>query len=309
MTTEQSTVQIENGELHALRSASLPHDAVPHRVLLAPWGRVESTNGVFVVDEESVELAQSAFETHGTDLPIDFEHQTLGGEYASPSGQAPAAGWIKRIVAREGEGLFADIEWTQEAATLLTSKKYRYLSPVAIVRKADRKLIAIHSAALTNKPAIVGMEPIVNRDRPEPGAESESLAILRVDLDLSADADAQTILLAAGERIRQLNTQAKSRHVEGRVLEAMRSGKLVEAQRAWAEALVAREEELFDEWFRSAPVVVIPGALAAPSGPEAAYRRGSLENRSRAEFRANSMLGQLTSEQAYVRDALRRVAG
>ena len=30
-------------------------------------------------------------------------------------------------------------------------------SPVAIVRKSDRKLVAIHSAALTNKPAIVGM--------------------------------------------------------------------------------------------------------------------------------------------------------
>jgi phage I-like protein len=56
-------------------------------------------------------------------------------------------------------GLLAEIEWTDQAKQRLADKEYRYLSPVAIIRKTDRKLVAIHSAALTNKPAIVGMQP------------------------------------------------------------------------------------------------------------------------------------------------------
>ena len=78
-------------EMKTLHSASLASETIPSRILLAPWGQVESTNGSFVVDDDAAQMAVAAFEEHGTDLPIDFEHQTLGGVYASPSGQAPAA--------------------------------------------------------------------------------------------------------------------------------------------------------------------------------------------------------------------------
>ncbi|MFQ5590170.1 MAG: phage protease, partial [Phycisphaerae bacterium] len=236
--------QIETGgcEVSALRSALLSGGDVPHRVLLAPWGRVESTNGTFVVDEESVELILEAFERHATDLPIDYEHQTLGGVYSSPSGKAPAAGWVKRLIGEPGVGLLAEIEWTEQAGELLASKQYRYLSPVAIIRKSDRKLVEIHSAALTNKPAIVGMEPIVNRLRSGGQDEGESpLAKLRVELNLEPGAAPEEMLVAAGKRLAQLANDARQRHVQERVREAMRAGKLVEAQRAWAEELVACE--------------------------------------------------------------------
>ncbi|MFQ5463605.1 MAG: phage protease, partial [Phycisphaerae bacterium] len=158
----RSSSAIDEQEIKTLRSTPLNGATVETSILLTPWGCVESTNGSFVVDEESVRLVAEALADHGTDLPIDYEHQTLGGAFASPTGQAPAAGWIKRIVGRAGVGLLADIEWTEQAAEMLLAKQYRYLSPVALIRKSDRKLIAIHSAALTNKPAIVGMAPIVN---------------------------------------------------------------------------------------------------------------------------------------------------
>ncbi|MFV1979492.1 MAG: phage protease, partial [Myxococcota bacterium] len=86
------------------------------------------------------ELAKAAFADHATDTPIDYEHQTLGGSYASPNGQAPAAGWIKAIEAEPGVGLIASIEWTEQAKQMLAAKEYRYLSPVALIRKRDRKL-------------------------------------------------------------------------------------------------------------------------------------------------------------------------
>jgi hypothetical protein len=85
----------------------------------------------------------------------------------------------------------------------------------------------------------------------------------------------------------------------------MRTGKLVEAQRTWAEGLVAREEELFDEWFRTAPVIVQPGASVPPDGSDGFHQRErATAARARAEFRAHPMLSGLTTEEAFVADAL-----
>jgi phage I-like protein len=310
MQANQQTTKDEAGEMRALNSAALSGDAVPNRVLLAPWGHVESSSGSFIVDEESARLAVEAFEEHGTDLPIDYEHQTLGGTYSSPSGQAPAAGWIKRLFAEAGVGLLAEIEWTEQAQKMLAAKEYRFLSPVAIIRKSDRKLVAIHSAALTNKPAIVGMSPIVNRD--ETGgceADEAPLLLLRNELGLSADANAPEVLVAAGRRLAELKRDARQRHAEERIREAMHAGKLVEAQRAWAEELVAREEELFDEWLKTAPVIVQPGASAPPQAFDGTQRRRvAVAAHAKSEFHSNPLLAGLTTEDAFVADALREAA-
>ncbi len=292
-------------ETRALRSAPLDADAVPGRVLLAPWGAVESTRGAFVVDEESARLVVEAFEAHGTDLPIDFEHQTLGGAYAAPNGQAPAAGWIKRLVVEPGVGVVADIAWTDPAREMLAGRQYRYLSPVALVRKQDRKLVAIHSAALTNKPAIVGMAPIVNGENAGDGNSDAALVALRASLELPPEAEGADVLAAAAARLALLQEEARRRVVADRVAEAQRAGKLVSAQRAWAETLAASDGALFDEWLRTAPVVVVPGALAAPGPGDAGERTRHSAARARAEFRAHSALAAVTSEEAYVADAIR----
>jgi len=307
MARDQHIAPDEVSEVQALHSASLSGDTVPQRVLLAPWGQVESTNGSFVVDEESARLAVEAFEEHKTDLPIDYEHQTLGGTYSSPTGKAPAAGWIKGLLVEPGVGLLAQIEWTDEARKILVAKEYRYLSPVAIIRKNDRKLVAIHSAALTNKPAIVGMQPIVNRVQVDGDeVDEDPMAALKSELGLAADAEPHEVLVVAGQQLAFLTRDARQRHVEQRLGEAMRAGKLVEAQRAWAEALVAREEELFDEWIRTAPVVVQPGASAPPGGLDTSQgRHQATAAKARSEFRANHILSGLTTEEAYVAEALR----
>jgi len=311
-TTTHEDAKNDSGELSAMQSTQLGGAAVPDRVLLAPWGDVESTNGSFVVDEESAELASAAFADHATDTPIDYEHQTLGGSYASPNGQAPAAGWIKSIEAEPGVGLVASIEWTEQARQMLAAKEYRYLSPVALIRKRDRKLIGIHSAALTNKPAIKGMQPIVNRDETGrtgdlmQGDVVESFVALREELALPEDVSTTDVLLAANRRLIELRHEANRARIDQHMTEAMRAGKLVEAQRDWAAALIARDERLFDEWLRTAPVVVASGATRGPAvsdGPE--QRSRAAESRARAEFRANPLLARLTSEAAYVARAAR----
>lgn len=302
MNHESMATQTHGVETASLPTAALIGDAAPSRVLLSPWGRVESTRGDFVLDEESVRLAVEAFEAHGTDLPIDFEHQTLGGAFTSPTGQAPAAGWIKRLHGEPGTGLLADIEWTSQGRALVAGKQYRYLSPVAMVRKADRKLVAIHSAALTNKPAIVGMTPIVNGTRHE--AVEARLEALRTELQLPDNSGVEEVLAAAGRRLFELEARRRGRDVADRVGEAVRAGKLVEAQRAWAEQLAARDEAAFAEWFRTAPVVVPRGdTFVARHGPAGDGRAAAA--RARAEYRANPLLRRLTTEEAYVTDELR----
>lgn len=87
---------------------------------------------------------------------IDFEHQTLQKE---KNGQpAPAAGWFSGLEWREGDGLFmTQVEWTPDARQMIASKAYRHLSPVFRFDPLTGHVLSLHSMALTNDPALVGL--------------------------------------------------------------------------------------------------------------------------------------------------------
>jgi phage I-like protein len=91
------------------------------------------------------------------DFVIDYEHQGLSDV------EAPAAGWIKKLVNRGSGGIWAVVEWTPRAALYLKNREYRYLSPVFLRRLSDKRVVRFLHAALTNTPAIDGMVPVVNR--------------------------------------------------------------------------------------------------------------------------------------------------
>jgi len=306
-------VAVSAGRALARLAGAEVDGGAPERVLVAPWGEVKSTSGSFVVDAEAGCRVVEAFAEHGTDLPIDFEHQTLGGAYASPQGVAPAAGWITALAVVEGEGVVATVNWTDEGRKLVASRAYRYLSPVALIRPDDRRLIALHSVALTNKPAIVGMTPLVNRDelsqseslvQSEFGEPEAVLAALSARLSLASDADTATVLAAAEARLAALEDAALRRDAEARVEEAQRAGKLTPAQREWALTLALSDAALFDAWLETAPVIVAPGRMVQAhrgSGPDTDARTA----RARVEYRSNRALQGLTSEAAYVAESLR----
>lgn len=287
---------------------------VGRRVVVAPWGEVGSVSGRFIVDAESARRAVAEFETQGNDLPIDYEHQTLGGRYASPTGQAPAAGWIKRLEAVDGEGLVADVDWTEPAVTQLASRQYRYLSPVVVVGKRDRRLVALHSAALTNKPAIARMQPIVNRvetrEAVQTAREEESMQsaweALRGRLEVDPTADEEAVLVAAVERIETLQEELSRREADEVVAVAMKAGKLTSAQKAWAVELILRDPEAFKAWLDEAPVVVPHGQVAPPEADATGEgRRGAVAAGAKREYRSSNLLQSLTSEEAYVADSVR----
>lgn len=326
---------LEDGLHVVLESASVPGPVgggVPDRILIVPWGEVRSDSGSFLLDEEAAAAAMTAFNEHGADLPVDFEHQTLGGAFSSPSGQAPAAGWVNALIkvspeeaGRDGlpaePGLWGNVTWTGDGAERLTNREYRYLSPVALVRRRDRRLIALHSAALTNKPAIVGMRPIINRSaaavpqgvRSAGGSDEVGMhiAALKIALSLEEAVDAPVVLRSAVARIRELENTERRRSAEERVAAAMSAGKLAACQKEWAVCLALRDPGEFDRWEADAPILVTPGRLGSPADPQSgkSANHRAQEALAREEWRANrAFLEKLCGEDAYVATAVRGVS-
>lgn len=197
-----------------LNISSSEIQGVPEIIKLLPLGTVKSQKGNFIVDEESFESINSTFKKRGIDVVIDYEHQTLEDV------QAPAGGWIKELFLQDG-AIAAKVEWTPKAQDYLKNKEYRYLSPVVLVRKNDQKAVVLHSAALTNTPAIDGMFAIVNSiniDEFEEGGKTMDLKKLAALLGLSEDATEEQIMQAIkttiGE-VEKLKDEAKKQEVEG----------------------------------------------------------------------------------------------
>ena len=80
---------------------------------------------------------------------IDLEHSS---QMAAPMGlPAPAVGWIKEIANRDG-ALWGRVEWTAEGEATVTSRAYRYLSPVFQFDWETNEILRIVCAGLTNSP-------------------------------------------------------------------------------------------------------------------------------------------------------------
>lgn len=89
---------------------------------------------------------------------IDYEHQTLHKE---TNGQpAPAAGWMHGLRWIEGRGLFAEVALTKRAKAAIDAKEYLYFSPVFLYAPGTGEVLQITMGALTNNPAIHGMQAL-----------------------------------------------------------------------------------------------------------------------------------------------------
>ena len=135
-----------------------------HLMPIGEWkGKIQ--NGEvkqFRIGENEISQMVRNFNALGRDVVIDYEHQTLSGD------EAPAAGWIKRLVNKGKEGLWAAVEWTDRALNYLRSKEYRFLSPVftleGIDPKSGKKVGAmLLNAALTNDPFFSELKPITSK--------------------------------------------------------------------------------------------------------------------------------------------------
>ncbi|MGK4362853.1 phage protease [Ectopseudomonas chengduensis] len=123
---------------------------------------------------------------------VDYEHQTLLKE---ENGQpAPAAGWYQALEWREGEGLFAQVQLTARAAQYIAEGEYQYFSPVFLYHPTTGDVLDVQMGALTNAPAIDGMQELSLRaaasfgcfdDSPEENPVNQLLQALIAALGLA----------------------------------------------------------------------------------------------------------------------------
>jgi phage I-like protein len=128
-------------------------------IQVIPFGSHDTGKGAFTLDAGGMENIVKDFRSRANDMVIDYEHQSLG------DGEAPAAGWIKRLINKGAHGVWAAVEWTPRAIEYLKNREYRYLSPVFMKRTEDNRVVKLLGAALTNTPAIDGMVPVVNKNQ------------------------------------------------------------------------------------------------------------------------------------------------
>ena len=114
---------MSRGELITIINKRAIPDGAPGRVFVIPWGDVQSKSGDFIVDEAVAQSIIARFESMGVPLVIDLEHQTVGGKFSSPDGAAPAMGWINSFEPVPGEGIYANVEWTERGAGYVRSKE------------------------------------------------------------------------------------------------------------------------------------------------------------------------------------------
>lgn len=168
----------------AISIAACTYSVTPNaRIQLTPAGQFSAGDGrphdapYWFIDAALAAKIIAEFATRKNPCVVDYEHQTL---LASDNGQpAPAAGWFKALHWQEGVGLFAEVEWTERAAAHIGAGEYKYISPVISYDKKTGAIKKLINAALTNNPAIDGMEEVSARL----SAEFTQQEALTMDMD------------------------------------------------------------------------------------------------------------------------------
>ncbi|WP_153769235.1 phage protease [Labrenzia sp. CE80] len=120
----------------------------------------------------------------GTEMMIDYDHQSVFGAIPGVGGTAKAAGWVKDLEVRV-DGIYGRVEWTAAARAAIEATEYRYISPLFTRDKAG-KVAALRNAALLNMPAM-DLEAIAARAFPKTTKGPDMDEILEA-LGLSEDA-------------------------------------------------------------------------------------------------------------------------
>lgn len=194
-----------------------PGKELPEWICIFPEGEVDVEDaGSYKVDRDSWELVEARLIRRGVDIVFDYEHQTLADV------KAPAAGWCREWRYTDGIGIEARIEWTEEAAEYVSKGEYRYFSPVFHVRKTDRRLVSVHSVALTNAPRTNNIKPLLAKLGAELNKENEMdlLKMLIAALGLKEDATEKEVV-AAVTKLQKGSTEKPKEVVSKAVVAAL----------------------------------------------------------------------------------------
>lgn len=171
-------------------SLEVATDAPPTEFRIFTSGVIDTVKGEFLFDSKAAKLVLAEYQAHGIDLMIDYDHASLGSEYAiDPAQSGKAAGWFNLEV-RGGELWAVNVRWTPPAADALKRKEWRFMSPAFSTDK-DGRVTALLNVALTNIPATRRLTPLVAASKGSNGMDSK---LIQQALEAIEKGDAKTAL-------------------------------------------------------------------------------------------------------------------
>lgn len=140
-------------------SVVLTGDEPPTEFRLFAAGTVETTKGSFVFDDAAAAAVMAEYLAHGIDLMIDYDHASLASVTLDPAQTGKAAGWFN-LELRAGELWAVNVRWTEQAASALRAKEWRFMSP-AFSSDDKGHITRVLNVAITNIPATRRLEPLM----------------------------------------------------------------------------------------------------------------------------------------------------
>lgn len=144
-------------------------------------------------------IERSLAHAGGTELMIDYDHQSVFGAIQGVGGRAEAAGWIRALEARD-DGIYGQVEWTPTAAGQIGEKKYRYISPLFTSAKGTGAIGRLLNAALVNMPALDLAAVAASSNLLIEDPKDNPMNAIAKALGLADTASADAILAAINER-------------------------------------------------------------------------------------------------------------
>lgn len=292
-------------------SMALPESG-SREIQLTPTGEFRSFDGRPVEAKfwrMTASLAQqliAAAAARPTPYVIDYDHQTL---HIEKNGQpAPAAGWFHKLEWREGVGLFGvDVEWTAKASGMIDAKEYRFISPV-IGFATNGDVTGLYMAALTNNPAILGMDEVLTAAAsmqfaplnasitqesqtmsllekliallklPAESTEDDVVAAIQKLIDTKAPDAAKpdpakfvpvAALTALHGQVASLNAQLNTQSLESVIQNGLDSHRLLPSMVDWAREFGAKDTAALSAYISNLPVVAALNGTQSKDQPQA----------------------------------------
>ena len=252
--------------------------------------------GPYTTDADAVLAAYAAGKI---DLPVDYDHQSLtASDHAGP---VPAAGWITALESRGG-AIWGLVEWVGDAAQLIASRAYRYLSPV--IQHIQGRVVSLSGAGLTHYPNL-HLTPVVHHrgdddmtdltpiaqalgvagdDAKSVDALAAHAARIKTELEAARTPDPREWVpmsqhKAVADELAALQAKVADEQAEAAVAAAMREGKIAPAHKEWALGHAKSDPQGFANYVAAATAIV-------SRSPMSEHQHGQPTRMSRQAFEA-----------------------
>jgi phage I-like protein len=307
-------------------------------------GRPQGLSG-WVMNEASATAILGAGAQQQDKYLIDYDHQTL---HSKTNGQqAPAAGWFADLQWRANDGLYAtDVEWTVAAKAAIVNKEYRYISPVLTFNPNTGEVTGLLMAALVNYPALDGLndlaaahfnlyqpsENTMNKDHlnalglAEGAHDAAILAAITALTEQSSQVAALSAqvsslqtpdpakfvpisdMAALQTQLAALSATVQADSIKKLIEPALADGRLLPAQKAWAEALGKSDLASLSAFLGTAqPIAALAGMQTQGKAPDQPGKHSfktaagySVEPEQAAQIQAHAKASNITYEAALI---------